>query len=493
MDQKSKILRHRNTQIAPRDISESLGKVPPQALDVEEAILGAIMLERGAMETVIDILSPYDFYIEQHQVIFEAIQNLHNTDRPIDMRTVFSELSKMGKLEIAGGAAYIAELTSRVSSAAHIEYHARIIQEQSMRRRIITSSSQAINLAYDETQDVFEQLETLQSELDGMGNKYLRGNFLSITDVAKESYNEMVNRKDVELTGVPTGSQRLDLLLAGWQKTDLVIIAARPGMGKTAFVIASACCAALQHKRPVAFFSLEMGRKQLANRIWSAETEIDLFRILKRYLTPSEFDRLGEASKRIYNAPLYIDDTPAITILEFRARARRMVRELGVQLIIVDYLQLMRGDGNGNRDQEIGSITRALKQVAKELDVPVIALSQLSRGVETRGGDKRPQLSDLRESGNIEQDADIVMFLYRAEYYKITQDSDGLPTDGVMEVVIAKHRQGALDSIPVKFLKHLTKVVDWTNAPTPTNITAPTGPTEQPRAPYIDKDDDLPF
>jgi replicative DNA helicase len=432
------------SKLLVRDIAESLGKLPPQALDLEEAILGALMLEKNALTAVVEFLRPEHFYTEQHKEIYNAIIDLFKASEPVDMRTVVAQLRKSGKLELVGGAYYIAELTSKVSSAANIEYHARIIIEMAIKRDLIQIASQIHHDAYEDTTDVFELLDKTEQNIFQISDSNLRKNYDSMKSLmfqATKELQEKRNHKD-GLTGIPSGFSRLDRVTSGWQKSDLVIIAARPGMGKTAFIVSALRNAAVDFSIPVAIFSLEMASLQLVNRLISAEAELDSEKIKKGNLADFEWQQMVHKTTRLSSAPIFIDDTPALSILELRAKCRRLKAEHNIQMIVVDYLQLMKGEaGSGNREQEIASISRALKGIAKELSVPVIALSQLSRGVETRGGDKRPQLSDLRESGSIEQDADIVMFLYRPEYYKITVDEEGMPTQGMAEVIIAKHRQ----------------------------------------------------
>ncbi len=446
-----------------KDISESLGKVPPQALDIEEAVLGALMLEKDALSNVIDILNTETFYSDAHKAIFEAILDLFNNSEPVDMRTVVSQLRKNGKLEFVGGAYYIAELTSKVSSAANVEHHARLILEMAIKRELIKVASDIHHSAYEDTTDVFNLLDRIEQSLFEITESNIKKNYDDMRSLMVQAIHQLEERKNHKdaLTGVPSGFTQLDRVTSGWQKSDLVIIAARPGMGKTAFVVSALRNAAINFNLPVAIFSLEMSSVQLVNRLISAEAELESEKIRRGRLQEHEWVQLVEKTKKLTNAPLFIDDTPAISILELRAKCRRLVSQHNVQAIVIDYLQLMSGDSTGgNREQEIASISRALKGIAKELVVPVIALSQLSRAVETRGGDKRPQLSDLRESGSIEQDADIVMFLYRPEYYKITEDEFGNPTQGLAEMIIAKHRNGSLENIPLKFIGKFTKFAD---------------------------------
>jgi replicative DNA helicase len=449
-------------KLIPRDISESLGKLPPQALDLEEAVLGALMLEKNALNAVVEFLKPEHFYRDSHKEIFQAILDLFKASEPVDMRTVVHQLRKNGKLELVGGAYVIPELTAKVSSAANIEFHARVIMEMAIKRKLIEVASQIHNDAFEDTTDVFELLDKTEQSVFEISDSNLRKNYDNMRNLMARAIQELQVLKDHKdgLTGVPSGFTALDRITSGWQRSDLVIIAARPGMGKTAFVVSALRNAAVDFKMAVAIFSLEMASIQLVNRMISAEAELEGEKIKKGTLADHEWAQLVHKTSRLSSAPIFIDDTPALSILELRAKCRRLKAEHNIQLIVIDYLQLMRGEQGGNREQEIASISRALKGIAKELNVPVLALSQLSRGVETRGGDKRPQLSDLRESGSIEQDADIVMFLYRAEYYKITVDEDGMPTQGTGEVIIAKHRNGSTGTAKLKFVGKYTKFAD---------------------------------
>ncbi|GGZ14797.1 replicative DNA helicase [Echinicola pacifica] len=444
----------------------SVGKIPPQAIDLEEAVLGALMLEKEAITAVVDILKPDSFYKDAHKEIYDAILLLFNESEPIDMLTVTNKLRKTGKLEVSGGAYYITELTTKISSAANIEYHARIITEMAMKRHMIRICSEIQKEAYEDTTDVFELLDTMEQSLFEISENNIRKNYADMKSIMREAIAELEGKKDLTdgLTGVPSGFTALDRVTSGWQKSDLVIIAARPAMGKTAFVLSVLRNAAVDHSRPVAIFSLEMSAIQLVNRLISSEAELDSEKIKKGNLADYEWEQLIHKTNKLSSAPLFVDDTPALSILELRAKCRRLKAQSDIQMIVVDYLQLMSGDSkssaSGNREQEISSISRALKKIAKELEVPVIALSQLSRAVETRGGDKRPQLSDLRESGAIEQDADIVMFLYRPEYYGINEDEDGNSTLGTGEVIIAKHRSGSLETVRLRFIGKYTKFCD---------------------------------
>jgi replicative DNA helicase len=445
----------------------TLGKLPPQARDLEEAVLGALMLERDALSAVIDVLKPDVFYVESHQKIFSAIRTLFEATSPVDILTVTAQLRKQGELEMVGGAYYITQLTERVASAANIEYHARIIIQKFIQRELIRISTDVISSAYEDTSDVLDLLDKAEKNLFDIAQNNLRRDSRKMDDIIKESLAEIeeLRKKTDGLTGVGTGFTELDRMTSGWQKSDLVIIAARPAMGKTAFVLTCARNAAVDFEKPVVVFSLEMSSVQLVNRLISGESEIEQEKIRKGKMEDWEWQQMHSKIGRLEQAPLIIDDTPGLNVFEFRAKCRRLKSQYDIQLIIVDYLQLMSGKtdgkGGGNREQEIGSISRALKTVAKELNVPVIALSQLSRAVESRpGGSKRPMLSDLRESGSIEQDADMVLFLYRPEYYGLEFDEDNNPTKGVGEVIIAKHRNGETGTVRLKFVGKYVKFTD---------------------------------
>jgi replicative DNA helicase len=444
-----------------------LGKLPPQAVDLEEAVLGALMLEKDALSSVIDILKPNVFYVDKHQRIFQAIHTLFEKSSPVDILTVTAQLRQQGELEMIGGAYYITELTNRVASAANIEFHSRIIIQKFIQRELIRISTEVINSAYEDTTDVLDLLDKAEKNLFDIAQNNLRRDSRKMDDILNETLKEIEALKDKKdgLTGVASGFTDLDRMTSGWQKSDLVIIAARPAMGKTAFVLSCARNAAVDFAKPVVVFSLEMSSVQLVNRLVSGESEIEQEKIRKGRLEEWEWQQIHSKIGRLEQAPLIIDDTPALNIFEFRAKCRRLKSQHDIQLIIIDYLQLMQGKGEGkgggNREQEIGSISRALKSVAKELNVPVIALSQLSRAVENRpGASKRPMLSDLRESGSIEQDADMVLFLYRPEYYGLTEDEDGSPTQGVGEVIIAKHRNGETGRVRLKFVGKYVKFQD---------------------------------
>jgi replicative DNA helicase len=445
------------------------GKVPPQARELEEAVLGAIMLEKTAFDTVVEILKPECFYVESHQHIYLAMQSLAQKSQPIDMLTVVEELRFREELEMSGGPYYITRLTNSVVSAANIDAHARIILQKFIQRELIRISGEIISDSYEDSTDVFDLLDDAESKLFEITNNHLRKNFDSIDTVLVKTIQriEDLRHKNDDISGVPSGFSSLDRITYGWQPTDLIILAARPSVGKTAFALNLARHAALHPTKPtpIGFFSLEMSASQLVQRILSAESEIWLEKISRGKLEEHEMKQLyAKGIQRLAQAPIFIDDSAALNIFELRAKCRRLKNKHKVGLIIIDYLQLMSGTGdnrNGNREQEISKISRDLKGLAKELQVPIIALSQLSREVEKRKeGNKMPQLSDLRESGAIEQDADMVMFLYRPEYYDITANEFGESNKGETHVRIAKHRNGSLETIKLRALLHIQKFVD---------------------------------
>ncbi|MCE2496169.1 MAG: replicative DNA helicase [Flavobacteriales bacterium] len=442
------------------------GRVPPQAVDLEEAVLGALLIDKNALNEVIDIISAEAFYKESHQAIFSTIKALFGESKPIDMLTVANYLKEEGKLDIAGGDYYLAQLTQRVSSSAHIEFHSRIIVQKYIQRELVRVSSEIIRDAFDETTDVLELLDKAEARLFEITEGNIKKNYDSAESLIQQALQniEDISRKQ-GLSGVPSGFTQIDKLTSGWQKSDLVILAARPGMGKTAFALSMARNMAIDHQTPVAVFSLEMSSVQLITRLISSETGLSSEKLRKGNLEDFEWQQLHAKIKNLEKAPLFIDDTPALSIFDLRAKCRRLVSQHNVGVIIIDYLQLMTTGSDqkgGNREQEISTISRSLKSIAKEISVPVIALSQLSRAVETRGGSKRPLLSDLRESGAIEQDADIVSFIYRPEYYGLTEwdDEEHTLCEGQAEFILAKHRNGALDEVRLKFIGHLAKFSD---------------------------------
>ncbi len=452
-----------SAQCTIEQINAQYGKLPPQAIEVEEAVLGALMLERDAYVTVADIIDTKSFYKEEHQKIFEAIKKLSGKEKPVDLLMVTQELKDRNQLDEIGGPGYITQLTRRVASAAHIEFHARIIAQKYIQRELIRVSSEIQVRSYDDTVDVDDLIDFSESQLFQVAEGNIKKETVPIKPVLNEAIIQIEkarNQKD-GLSGVPSGFTSLDRITSGWQKTDLVIVAARPSMGKTAFVLSMARNMAVDHNRSVALFSLEMSSLQLVTRLIASETELDSRKLKTGTLEDWEWEHLNRKISNLDKAPIFIDDTPALSIFEFRAKCRRLKMQHDIQIVIVDYLQLMTAgsDNRGSREQEVSTISRSLKAIAKELNIPIIALSQLNRSVESREG-KRPQLSDLRESGAIEQDADIVVFIHRPEYYGIDEDDSGNSLRGVAEIIIAKHRNGATGDVHLSFKKELAKFSD---------------------------------
>ena len=444
------------------------GKVPPQAKELEEAVLGAIMLEKSAFDTVTEIVKPECFYVEANQLIFKAMQGLQQKSMPIDILTVVEELKMREQLDAVGGPYYVTKLTNAVVSTANIDAHARIVLQKFIQRELIRISGEIIGDAYEDSTDVFDLLDDSETKMFNITNNYLKKNFEDIGNVLAKTINRIdeLRTKTEDISGVPSGCATLDRVTYGWQPTDLIILAARPSVGKTAFALNLARNAALHPTKPipVGFFSLEMSASQLVQRILSAESEIKMEKISRGKLENYEYEQLlSKGIKKLETAPIFIDDTAALNIFEFRAKARRLVNKHNVGVIIIDYLQLMSGTGDrgSNREQEISNISRNLKALAKELNVPIIALSQLSRAVETRKESKMPQLSDLRESGAIEQDADMVMFIYRPEYYEVMSNEQGESTHGETHIRIAKHRNGSLETIKLRAKLDIQKFEEW--------------------------------
>jgi replicative DNA helicase len=441
------------------------GRIPPQALDLEEAVLGSMMLDQNALTNIIDILKEEVFYKEAHQKIFKAIHTLFKDSQPVDILTVTQKLLQQGQLEFVGGAYYISMLTSRIASAANVEFHARIILQKYLQRELIRISNNIIKESYEDSSDVFDILDHAEKDLFAISETNLRRNYSDMHSLVKEAIKQIETSREQEghISGVPSGFSAIDNVTAGWQKSDLIVLAARPGMGKTAFVLSMARNMAVEFKRAVAVFSLEMGGVQLVMRLIASESELSADKLKRGQLEQYEWEQLNAKLANLTDAPLFIDDTPALSIFELRAKCRRLKAQHDINLVIIDYLQLMSGgsENKGNREQEISSISRSLKSLAKELNIPIIALSQLSRAVETRGGSKKPLLSDLRESGAIEQDADMVCFIYRPEYYKIMEDENGNSTEGLAEFIIAKHRNGSLEDVPLRFIPRFAKFMDY--------------------------------
>ena len=446
-------------------IVTDMGRLQPQAKELEEAVLGALMLEKDAYSIVSEILKPECFYEKAHEKIFAAIVDLAISQRPVDMLTVTEQLKKRGELDEVGGPFYISQLTSKVASSAHIEYHARIIAQKYLARELISFTAQIQDKAFDETIDVDDLMQEAEGKLFEISQRNVKKDVTQINPIirdAMEMLQKAANQKE-GLSGLRTGFDGLDKITSGWQDSDLIIIAARPAMGKTSFVLNIALNVAKRGKK-VAFFSLEMSNVQLVNRLIVNVCEIPGEKIKSGRLESYEWEQLDFKIKELYDAPIYIDDTPSLSVFELRTKARRLVREHGIRCIIIDYLQLMNASGMsfGSREQEVSTISRSLKGLAKELNIPIIALSQLNRGVESRQGaeGKRPQLADLRESGAIEQDADMVCFIHRPEYYKITEDERGNSLVGLAEIIIAKHRNGATGDVRLRFKNEFAKFMN---------------------------------
>jgi replicative DNA helicase len=459
-----RITRRRSNQSPSADAFFEHGKIPPQAVDLEEAVLGAMMLESDKLAEVIEILKPDVFYKEQHKKIYESIHRLYGNNQPVDILTVTEDLRQNNELDMVGGAYYITGLTNRVASAANIEFHTRIILQKYIQRELIRISSDIIKDAYEDSTDVFDLLDKAETGLFSISESSIGKTYMDMQAIIKEAIREITAARGHEgsLRGVGSGFTELDRITSGWQKSDLIIIASRPGMGKTAFALTMARNAAVDFKKAVAVFSLEMSAVSLVTRLISSETEIPQEKLRKGTMEEYEWKQLNVKIGNLLDAPIYIDDTAALSIFDLRAKSRRLKARHNIQLIVVDYLQLMQGshESKGNREQEISSISRALKSLAKELDIPVIALSQLSRAPEKRSAAAKPILSDLRESGSIEQDADMVLFIYRPEYYKIDMDEHGDSTSGQAEVSIAKNRNGPLKDIRMKFISKYAKFAD---------------------------------
>ena len=453
-------------------LTDVAGTVPPQAVELEEAVLGALMLEKDSIISVQEYVTPEAFYSEQHRIIYKAINDLAMELKPIDLYTVTERLKVQNELKKVGGAAYLAQLTQKVGSAANVEFHAKIIAQKYVQRELIRSATEIQRRSYDETVDVTDLIGYAEGEIFKVSEGHIKRSVQSAKDIVARALAQIeeASKNDSSLNGVPSGFMAIDRVTLGWQLSDLIIIAARPSMGKTAFVLSMARNMAVDYDQGVAFFSLEMSAVQLMMRLIIAETGLSGTEVKSGRLSPEQWRHLESATKPLSAAPLFIDDTPALSVFEFRSKARRLKNSQNIKIIIIDYLQLMTGSTetkNGNREQEVAFISRTLKAIAKELDVPIIALSQLSRQTEMRGGSKRPQLSDLRESGAIEQDADIVAFIHRPEYYGINQDENGMPTAGMAEIILAKHRNGAVCDVNLRFIKEQARFMDVDDAMLP--------------------------
>ncbi len=451
----------KSAKLMPADLK------PPAATDIEASVLGAMMIEREAVPRAIELLTGESFYRKEHKIIFDAMVSLFESGEPIDTVTLYEELKKREQADEAGGAVYLSKLSQNISSAANIEYHAKIILEKQILRGLITSSHEIAKAAYEGTEDAFDILDQAERKIFEITETHLKKTFTGMDRAVRDAleYIEAIHSNTKQKFSVPTGFYELDEMLGGFQKSDLVIIAARPSMGKTALALTLARNAAVDHKVPVGIFSLEMATMQLIIRMLCAEGRLNAHLVRTGKLPSEEGIKLSKNAHRLIESPLYIDDTPAQTVLEIRAKARRLKAEKNIGMIIIDYLQLMQGPSNSeSREREISHISRSLKSLAKELNIPVIALAQLNRAVETRT-DKRPQLSDLRESGSIEQDADVVIFLNRPEYYNIKVFADDQTSnEGVAEVIIGKQRNGPTGEIRLAFIKEYARFENLAHA-----------------------------
>ena len=470
MDSNIKNYRKKSQQRDPNRAS-NYDRIPPQAVDAEKSVLGAMFLSREAIGKVIEILDEQSFYLENHRKIFQIAVDLYDRNEPVDILTVSEELKKhpaerTGRpneevdspknwLDEVGGSYYLTELSESVPTAANVEHYARIVLEKALLRQLITVAADITEDSYRADEDVFDIIDRSEQRIFSLSERRLRKGFLTLDSVLHETFEEIeeLHQRDTGITGVPTGFAELDNLTSGFQRSDLIIIAGRPSMGKTAFSLNIARYAAVEASVPVGVFSLEMANYQLAMRMLCSEARINSHLLRTGRLGEEDWPKLSLAVGRLASAPIYIDDSPGLSLLELRAKARRLKADKGLGMLIIDYLQLLQGPKNAeSRQQEISSISRSLKALAKELNIPVVALSQLSRAVESRGGDKRPMLSDLRESGAIEQDADVVIFIYRPERYGETMDKDGNSLEGVAEIIVGKQRNGPIGTTKLTFL-----------------------------------------
>lgn len=445
---------------------DQYGHKQPQSLDMEEAVLGALMVDQEAYALVAELLKPESFYDKRNQLVFKAIQELSVEQRPVDIMTIQEQLERNGELEEVGGAPYIMQINMKIGSSAHIEYHAKVIAQKALARQLITFSSYVQTNAYDPTMDVKDLMQEAEAQLYAISQQNMKKDYTQIDPVMGQVF-DMIHKAAAQkdgMSGIPTGFEKLDKITNGWQKSDLIIIAARPSMGKTAFALSMVKRMAVDYRIPVAVFSLEMSNQQLVQRLLVNVTEISGEKLRSGQLLPHEWDQLDARSRQLMGAPIYVDDTPALTNFELRTKARRLVREHGVQAIMIDYLQLMHAKGLNinSRQEEVAAVSQSLKGLAKELNIPVIALAQLNREGEKREGfdAKRPLLSDLRDSGSIEQDADIVCFIHRPEYYRLDKDDHGNDWRGKAMFIIAKHRNGSVGDIRLDFQKEFARFAD---------------------------------
>jgi len=453
---------------------DQYGHKQPQSLDMEVAVLGALMVEQDSYGLVAELLKPESFYDHRHQLIYQAIQTLNAEQKPVDIMTVIEQLEHTDNLEASGGEVYLMQINAQVASSAHIEYHAKIIAQKSLQRQLITFASLVQTKAFDATVDVADLMQEAESMLYSISQKNMKKDFTQIDPIIGQVYEQIqkAQAKEGGLSGLTSGFRELDKITNGWQNSDLIIIAARPSMGKTAFALSMIKRMAVDNKIPCAMFSLEMSNQQLVQRLMINVSELSGEKLRSGQLAPYEWGQLDQRVRQLYNAPIYIDDTPSLNIFELQTKARRLVHDYGVKIIMIDYLQLMEASGFNikSRQEEVSNVSRALKGLAKELNIPIIALSQLNRGVESREGieGKRPQLSDLRESGAIEQDADIVCFIHRPEYYKLYVDDKGFDWHGKAMFIIAKHRNGSVDDIKLAFRSEFARFSDLeTSIPLP--------------------------
>ncbi|RKY82870.1 replicative DNA helicase [candidate division KSB1 bacterium] len=438
-------------------------RVPPQSIEAEKAVLGSMLLDNDCIGKVVEILEPESFYKTAHRKIFLSCLELYQKNEPIDVITLSENLKRNKILDDVGGAYYLTELSEAVPSSANIDYHVRIVHEKYLLRRLIQESAGIARDCYEAQEDADNIIDRSEQRIFGISDKQKRRGFQSIKEVVSDAFHkiDVINKRGGKVTGIPTGFDKLDELTSGFQTSELIIIAGRPSMGKTAFALNIARNAAAE-KFSVGFFSLEMSSDQLAMRLLSAEARIDAHAVRTGKMSNKDWNRLGTNAGKITNLAIYVDDSPGISVLELRAKARRLKKEKNIDMIMIDYLQLMQGPKNSeSRQQEISMISRSLKALAKELDVPVVALSQLSRAVETRGGDKRPMLSDLRESGAIEQDADVVLFVYRPEFYMTKEEAQSKNVEGKAEIIIGKQRNGPVGTVNLTFLKRFAKFENY--------------------------------
>lgn len=457
--------RNRRTRAKAPIVDNTYGHLQPQAVELEKAVLGALMVDKDAYSIVCEILRPESFYEPRNQMIYSAVQKLSIEEKPVDILTVTEELSRMGTLEEVGGPMYITELSGRVATSAHVEYHARIIAQKFLARQLISFAGGVETKAYDETKDTDELMQEAEGELFALSQKNMKKDYTQIDPVLGEAM-DMLKKAAAQkggLSGLTSGFYKLDDMTSGWQNSDLIIVAARPAMGKTAFALSMAKNMAVDNGIPVALFSLEMSNVQLVNRLIVNTCDIPGNKIKSGQLDPNDWKRLDARIKLLMGAPMYVDDTPSLSVFELRTKARRLVREHGIKMIMIDYLQLMNASGTkfGSRQEEVSTISRSLKGLAKEMNIPIIALSQLNRGVEQRDGEgKKPQLSYLLESGAIEHDADMVLFIHRPEYYRIYQDGNGNDLHGMAQIIIAKHRNGAVGDVMLRFKSEMARFMN---------------------------------